>query len=143
MHSASLESSTSSLPVTEFDAVGVNIAKKLQRMHSTQAIFAESIINEVLMRGLLNKLTDSTKLSDEFLRQAYSSPYDSGYFSRPPSTSTFSYRDMSQSSTGQAQYSQNTTANNNSQSQVIMNLDSSSDSTATLFYESCNNVINK
>lgn len=52
------------LPVTEFDAVGVSIAKKLQRMHPTQAIYAESIMNQVVIRVLLGTLTDKTALLD-------------------------------------------------------------------------------
>ncbi|GBP69957.1 hypothetical protein EVAR_85725_1 [Eumeta japonica] len=46
--------------LSEFDAAGINMAKKLARMDSAQAIFAESFINTVLLKGLLKKLTEDT-----------------------------------------------------------------------------------
>jgi len=51
-------------PMTEYDAVSVNISKKLAKMEAHQAIFAESLIGSILRRGLLNKLTEDTDLCD-------------------------------------------------------------------------------
>ncbi|RVE42559.1 hypothetical protein evm_012792 [Chilo suppressalis] len=51
--------------LTEFDAIGINTAIKISKMDSIQAIYAESLITNVLRRGLLNKLTDETHLCDE------------------------------------------------------------------------------
>lgn len=50
--------------ITEHEAVGINVAKKLAKMNATQAIYAESIINNVLRRGLQQKLNDDTDLCD-------------------------------------------------------------------------------
>lgn len=63
MRKTTLGSQPSSMSLTEFDAVGINIAKKLQRMQPTQAIFAESIINQALTKGLLGTLTCNTSSS--------------------------------------------------------------------------------
>lgn len=38
---------------TEYEAVGINVAKKLDKMDNTQAICAETLINLVLQKGLL------------------------------------------------------------------------------------------
>lgn len=50
--------------ISEFEAVGVSIAKKLQRMDSRQSILAESLINTIRTKGLLNRLTDQTNVCD-------------------------------------------------------------------------------
>lgn len=45
----------------------MNVAKKLSRMNEmneTQAIYAESLINSVLRKGLLNKLKEETDLCE-------------------------------------------------------------------------------
>ncbi|CAK1584502.1 unnamed protein product [Parnassius mnemosyne] len=55
--------------LTEFDAVGINIAKKMAKMDPLQAIYAESIINNVLLRGLLKKLTEETNLCNGCYRR--------------------------------------------------------------------------
>ncbi|CAG4937929.1 unnamed protein product [Parnassius apollo] len=55
--------------LTECDAVGINIAKKMAKMDPLQAIYAESIINNVLRRGLLKKLTEKTNLCNRCCRR--------------------------------------------------------------------------
>lgn len=50
--------------VSEYNAIGIIVAKKLQKMDSTQAIYAESLINSILRRGLLYKLTEDTDVCD-------------------------------------------------------------------------------
>lgn len=46
--------------ITEFEATGINVAKKLQRMNQIQALYAEGLINKILQKGILNNLTEST-----------------------------------------------------------------------------------
>ncbi|KOB64786.1 Uncharacterized protein OBRU01_23679 [Operophtera brumata] len=48
--------------LSEYDAVGINVAKKLAKMDPNQAIYAESIINNVLRKGLQKRLRDDTDL---------------------------------------------------------------------------------
>lgn len=50
--------------ISEFDAVGVSITKKLQRMDPIQAIYAEDLINSILKKGLLNKLSEQTNICE-------------------------------------------------------------------------------
>ena len=40
----------------------MNVGKKLARMDPVQAIYAESLVNEVLRKGLLGQLTANTDL---------------------------------------------------------------------------------
>ncbi|KAI5701163.1 hypothetical protein M8J75_006631 [Diaphorina citri] len=47
----------------EYDMIGGNVTAKLRKMDSTQALLAESLIGQVLMAGVLNKLTTSSTLS--------------------------------------------------------------------------------
>jgi hypothetical protein len=53
-----LEKSTSE--TTEYEAVGINVGKKLEKMEKSQAIYAESLINIILSKGLLQQLTLNT-----------------------------------------------------------------------------------
>ena len=46
--------------MNEWEAVGVNVFKKLQRMEPHQALYAESLITKVLRLGLLQSLTPET-----------------------------------------------------------------------------------
>lgn len=39
--------------VTEYDAIGINVASKLKRMNQTQSIYADLLINKILTQGLL------------------------------------------------------------------------------------------
>ncbi|XP_014288764.1 uncharacterized protein [Halyomorpha halys] len=48
--------------ISEFDAVGINIAKKLAKMDPMQAVFAESLISVILRKGLLEQLTEDTNV---------------------------------------------------------------------------------
>ncbi|KAF5277243.1 hypothetical protein FQR65_LT00351 [Abscondita terminalis] len=74
---------------TEFDAVGICIAKKLQRMDSTQSILAESIINNVLTKGLLGSLSTNSKLCDGACIDALNLHYSTN--TTPRASSAISY----------------------------------------------------
>lgn len=43
----------------------MNDAKKLAKMKSSQAIFAETLINSILTKSLLNQLTANTVISEK------------------------------------------------------------------------------
>jgi hypothetical protein len=63
---------------SESEAVGVNVAAKLQKMNSSQQIFDELLINKVLAKGLMNKLSEETDIPEfsclgNFSRHATSS----------------------------------------------------------------------
>lgn len=45
---------------TEWEIVGLNVAKKLQRMNGNQQLLPGTLINKVLMIGLYSELTRST-----------------------------------------------------------------------------------
>ncbi|KAK9871807.1 hypothetical protein WA026_014262 [Henosepilachna vigintioctopunctata] len=51
--------------ITEYEALSITIAKKLEKMKGLQALYAETIIHSVLRRGLLNKLTEFTDICDK------------------------------------------------------------------------------
>jgi len=53
-----------STETTEYEAVGINVGKKLEKMNSSQAIYAESLINIILSKSLLNQLTPNTVISE-------------------------------------------------------------------------------
>ncbi|RLU24305.1 hypothetical protein DMN91_002393 [Ooceraea biroi] len=66
-HTEFLEMCTATLkannqPINEFDAIGINVSKQLAKMEPVQAVYAEYLINNILQKGLLNKLTDETKI---------------------------------------------------------------------------------
>ncbi|CAH1986968.1 unnamed protein product, partial [Acanthoscelides obtectus] len=46
--------------IDEFDAAAISWAKKIKKMNPTQAIYADMLINQVLNKGLLNQLTETT-----------------------------------------------------------------------------------
>lgn len=50
--------------VSECEAIGITMTKKLGRMDPIQMVYAESVINTVLRRGLLNTLTVDTNVCD-------------------------------------------------------------------------------
>jgi len=54
----------SSTETTEYEAVGINVGKKLEKMKSSQAIYAESLINIILSKGLLNQLIPNKVISE-------------------------------------------------------------------------------
>ncbi|XP_031337628.1 uncharacterized protein LOC116182990 [Photinus pyralis] len=64
----------SSNDVDEYDAVGIAWGKKLKRMDPRQAIYAESLINKIIMDGMLKKLTETTNIYDES-RSSTSTPF--------------------------------------------------------------------
>ncbi|XP_047997488.1 uncharacterized protein LOC125235097 [Leguminivora glycinivorella] len=68
--------------ITEFEGIGISVAKKLEKMNSLQALYAESLIHSVLRKGLLNRLTEETDICDKQCNRNVQ-------FSRPsPSTSS-------------------------------------------------------
>lgn len=50
--------------IEEYDAVAISWTKKLKRMDTTQAIFAETLFNKVFNKGLFKRLTDRVTLSE-------------------------------------------------------------------------------
>ncbi|XP_044747449.1 uncharacterized protein LOC123308724 [Coccinella septempunctata] len=46
--------------LNDFEAVGINLSGKLARMEPSQAIYAESLVSDIIRRGLLNQLTEET-----------------------------------------------------------------------------------
>lgn len=81
---------TSNIEPTEYEIVGMNVGKKLAKMTSSQAIFAETLINLILTKGLLNQLTANTVISEnrEFYNimnsnniSSNSSTHTTGFFS--------------------------------------------------------------
>lgn len=50
--------------VSEYDAIGVNVAAKLKRMESKQSIYADFLINKILTKGLLGTFNSSTDVYD-------------------------------------------------------------------------------
>lgn len=140
-----MEPQKSVTDLTEFDAAGVSVAKKLQRMPPSQAIYAESLINQVLARGLFNNLSSETKLCDGSSSRPLNSYTSSG--SRSSTVlSPLSYHsiNISESSVGQAQYSASA-ASNDSQNQMNQLPQSSHDSndTALSFYENSFSFLDK
>ncbi|CAI6370277.1 unnamed protein product [Macrosiphum euphorbiae] len=51
--------------ITEYDAIGINVASKLKRMKQTQYIYSESLINKVLTQGLLETLTSESDICEK------------------------------------------------------------------------------
>ena len=68
--------------LSEFDAVGINVGKKLAKMDAIQALYAESLINDVLRKGVLKQLTEESSVCDGGCKYA-ASVYS------PPSVSSF------------------------------------------------------
>ncbi|KAJ8722592.1 hypothetical protein PYW07_003772 [Mythimna separata] len=60
--------------LSEFDITGMNVARKLAKMDPLEAIYAESIINKVLTKGLLNKLKEDIDLCDNHCNRRTVSP---------------------------------------------------------------------
>ena len=46
----------------EFDAVGIAISSKLQKLSATQYPLAENLINNILYKAAMNKLNDTCKV---------------------------------------------------------------------------------
>ena len=78
----------SSTETTEYEAVGINAEKKLEDIHSSQAVYAESLINIILSKGLLNQLTPNTILSENTQNNTFAGM--NIYFSSPSSSSSTS-----------------------------------------------------
>lgn len=60
--------------IDEFDAASISWAKKLKRMNPTQAIYADMLINQIVNKGLLNELTNTTVITDQ-LTSAPTTPF--------------------------------------------------------------------
>lgn len=104
-------------PLTEFDLIGMSIAKKLERMDPTQALYAESIINSVLLKGLKKQLREDTDLctnSCNTLRQVtyIATPTTSSQYITTPSP----YSQYVQTPTPSPQHGQSTSTSDVSQS---------------------------
>lgn len=50
------------------------MAKKLTKMDPVQAIYAESLINNILRKGLLKKLTEETDICDNYCNKTIRTP---------------------------------------------------------------------
>lgn len=50
--------------VDEFMAIAINIAAKLKKMSSEQAYLSESLIHQILTKGLFNELTRTTVITE-------------------------------------------------------------------------------
>ncbi|XP_063384923.1 uncharacterized protein LOC134671070 [Cydia fagiglandana] len=87
--------------ITEFEGVGISVAKKLEKMNSIQALYAESLIQSVLRKGLLNRLTEETDICD---KQCNKNVYFSSRLTPAPSTSSelpeATYHDVQNEDTG-------------------------------------------
>ncbi|CAH1983857.1 unnamed protein product [Acanthoscelides obtectus] len=51
--------------IDEFDAAAISWAKKIKKMNPTQAIYADMLNNQVVNKGLLNQLTETTIIMQE------------------------------------------------------------------------------
>lgn len=78
----------SSTETTEYEAVGINVEKKLENINSSQAVYAESLINIILSKGLLNQLTPNTIISENTQNNTFAGM--NIYFSSPSSSSSTS-----------------------------------------------------
>lgn len=70
---------------TEYEAVGINVAKKLEKMELSQAIYAEMLINNILAKGIFNQLNSST-IVHELPQQ--SNTLSNSYIVTTPTSST-------------------------------------------------------
>lgn len=50
--------------VDEFMAIAINIAAKLKKMSSEQAYLSESLISQIITKGLFNELTRTTVVTE-------------------------------------------------------------------------------
>ncbi|XP_041979929.1 uncharacterized protein LOC121733669 [Aricia agestis] len=71
--SACTEALKNKKELSEYEALSVTFAKKLEKMHATQALYAEAIIHSVLRKGLLNQLTEMTDVCDKQCNKVLSS----------------------------------------------------------------------
>lgn len=59
-----LKNNSLDTPINEYQAVGVNVAAKLEKMDSTQQLYAELLISKILYKGLTGKLTAETDITE-------------------------------------------------------------------------------
>lgn len=48
----------------EHQLFGSHVAAKLKKMNETQQIYAENLINQILFKGQLNRLTDNVSITE-------------------------------------------------------------------------------
>jgi spore maturation protein SpmA len=114
----------SSTETTEYEAVGINVGKKLEKMNSSQAIYAESLINIILRNGLLNQLTPSTVISENQQNNTFAEMNTCCSYPSPScSTSNYSTVDSHIQLSPTADNSQINTAQFYEQSQSLLNLE--------------------
>lgn len=89
----------SEAPADEFDAVGKNVAAKLRHMSFHQKVLAESLIQQVITKGLFSELTRQTVLEE----RGNSAFVSNSPYANLPSTPT----DESNSSGALTQYNEN------------------------------------
>lgn len=70
----------------EYDGIGLNVACKLRRMNEEQRLYAELLINKVLLYGMKHRLQEETSLSG--LVPTQSQFTRSSFLTQVPSTST-------------------------------------------------------
>lgn len=51
-----------SMEISEYDAIGINVAAKLKKMENNQRIYADLLISKILSNGLLGTLTSITDI---------------------------------------------------------------------------------
>lgn len=92
--SKALAESASHQEVDETEALGILVAKKLQRMDPIQAILAEDLINSVLRKGLMKQLTETTVVMEPQRNfGSVSSAFSSGFNSYSDGQSNQSFSD--------------------------------------------------
>lgn len=72
--------------VDEFQALGITFAAKIKKMNTQQQIKAELLINKIMAKGLLNKLTENTDIMENTYilnAQPSYSTYSGGYYPLP------------------------------------------------------------
>lgn len=78
--------------VDEYQAVGISVAAKLQKMNDRQKIIAELLVNKILTKGLLNQLTESMDITENYYIPPNVQPYPYPY-EHPHSQSTHTTQD--------------------------------------------------
>lgn len=71
----------------EYDGIGLNVACKLRRMNEEQRLFAESLINKIILYGIRQKLQEETHINGLVPTQSQNaSPSSSSQISRAAHT---------------------------------------------------------
>lgn len=75
-----------STEISEYDAIGINVAAKLKKMENKQRIYADLLINKILSNGLLGTLTSRTDINEPV-----GTNFRTHYENDVPGTTTFNY----------------------------------------------------